>query len=102
MSDWFPGDRACGRHWLPSSLEHSRVLRSLAATGARTANGALLGIGWLPIPGVSSSLFSALWDPEEAAPGKDSRACSDQPHRHRRHEPQKADLFKLTQELREA
>lgn len=46
---------------------------------------------WLPIPGVSSSLFSALWDPEEAAPGKDSHACSDQPHRHTRHE--------LTQEL---
>lgn len=49
VSDWFPGDRACGWHWLPSSLEYSRVLRSLVATGARAANGALLPAGCLSL-----------------------------------------------------
>lgn len=49
VSDWFPGDSACERHWLPSSLEHSRVLRSLVAAGARAANGALLPAGCPPL-----------------------------------------------------
>lgn len=58
VPDWFPGNRACGRHWLSSSLEHSRVPRSLLRAGARAANGALLPAGCLCL--VLVPLSSAL------------------------------------------
>lgn len=47
--DWFPGNRACARHWLPSSLEHSRVLRVFRSGRSQGCKWGLLPAGCLSL-----------------------------------------------------